>query len=51
MIAAAAFDRRPESMVLDAAGMRALFVLTEEGRIEGADLLTGDRKNTRRWPR
>lgn len=44
MIAAAAFDRRPESMVLDAAGMRALFVLTEEGRIEGADLLTGDRK-------
>lgn len=44
MIAAAAFERRPDAMALDAAGMRALFVFGREGRIEEVGLLTGDRR-------
>ncbi len=41
MIAAASFDRRPDVMAFDQAGMRALAILTQEGRVEEVSLLTG----------
>lgn len=44
MIAAASFARRPDAIALDQVGMRALAVLTGEGRLEEVDLLTGSRR-------
>ncbi|WP_411033066.1 hypothetical protein [Shinella sp. BYT-45] len=44
MIAAATFDRRPDTIAFDQAGMRALAVLAPERRIEEVDLLTGERR-------
>jgi len=44
MIAAATFERRPDTIAFDRAGLRALAVLTAEGRIEAIDLLTGERQ-------
>ncbi|WP_313193774.1 hypothetical protein [Shinella zoogloeoides] len=44
MIAAATFERRPDAIAFDRAGLRALAVLTAEGRIEAVDLLTGERQ-------
>lgn len=45
MIAAATFDRRPDAVAFDPAGMRALTVFAAEGRIEDVDLLTGERRH------
>lgn len=44
MIAAATFERLPDAIAFDRAGLRALAVLTGEGRVEAVDLLTGERR-------
>ncbi|WP_337181613.1 hypothetical protein [Shinella sp.] len=44
MIAAATFGHLPDAIAFDRAGLRALAVLTGEGRVEAVDLLTGERR-------